>query len=34
MAEEAIAAIAQRDVRLKAERLLHEIREASPVPMM
>ncbi|HEY6340842.1 MAG TPA: hypothetical protein VIY49_05060 [Bryobacteraceae bacterium] len=34
MAEEAIAAIAQRDVRLKAERLLHEIRKAQPVPMM
>jgi hypothetical protein len=34
MAEEAIAAIAQRDLRLKAERRLHEIREAHPVPMM
>jgi hypothetical protein len=34
MAEEAIATIAERDVRLKAEHLLHEIREAQPVPMM
>lgn len=34
MAEEALAAIPERDVRLKAERLLHEIREAQPVPMM
>jgi hypothetical protein len=34
MAEEAIAAIEQRDFRLRAERLLHEIREAQPVPMM
>jgi hypothetical protein len=34
MAAGAIAAMEQRGVRLKAERLLHEIREAKPIPMM
>ena len=34
MAEQAIASIAQRDVRVKAERLLQEIRQAQPGPMM
>ena len=33
MAQEAIGAIEPRDVRLKAERLLQEVREAQPVPM-
>jgi hypothetical protein len=34
MAEEAISAITRRDVRIQAERLLHEVREAQPVPLM
>ena len=34
MAEEAISAIAQRTVRIEAERMLREVREARPVPMM
>ena len=41
MAQKAIAAITERNVRLKAERLLHDIRQgaadsdhAQPVPMM
>jgi hypothetical protein len=34
MAEDAISAIARRAERIQAERLLREVREAQPVPLM